>query len=154
MQLDPVTGTSTHGLPRQCRPNSREENDAAPAVRKKIPRTAHRNDAQPDNKPRIPRTDPWASENPATHRGDLTVCRKLTQVFPAPGSSVSDQGLTTEEREFQLQMARLKIEAQQEEKRAEREAKQAEAAAERALAEKKLLLAHELRLKELDLKGR
>ncbi|KAJ1217648.1 hypothetical protein NDU88_005241 [Pleurodeles waltl] len=71
-----------------------------------------------------------------------------------PGSSVSDRGLTTEERreerEFQLQMARLKIEAQQEEKRAEREAK----ADERALAEKKLLLAHELSLKELEIKAR
>ncbi|KAJ1092684.1 hypothetical protein NDU88_005794 [Pleurodeles waltl] len=65
-------------------------------------------------------------------------------------------------------MAKLKIEAQQEERRAEREAKQAEAeraakqieaeragaAAESALAEKKLLLAHELRLKELDLKAK
>ncbi|KAJ1113855.1 hypothetical protein NDU88_002096 [Pleurodeles waltl] len=86
------------------------------------------------------------------------------------GSSVSDQGLTVEERReergFQLQMARLKIEAQQEERRAEREAKQAEseraarqieaeraeAAAERA--NKKLLLAHELSLKELEIKAR
>ncbi|KAJ1201972.1 hypothetical protein NDU88_005776 [Pleurodeles waltl] len=76
-------------------------------------------------------------------------------------------------------MAKLKIEAQQEERRAEREAKQAEAEraakqveaeraakqaeaeraakqveAERALAEKKLLLAHELSLKELEIKAR
>ncbi|KAJ1205576.1 hypothetical protein NDU88_001004 [Pleurodeles waltl] len=67
-------------------------------------------------------------------------------------------------------MARLKIEAQQEERRAESKAKQAEAeraakrieaeraeaaaAAERALAEKKLLLAQELSLKELDLKAK
>ncbi|KAJ1155878.1 hypothetical protein NDU88_008603 [Pleurodeles waltl] len=46
-----------------------------------------------------------------------------------PGSSVSEQGLTTEERrgerEIQLQMAMLKIEAQKEERRAEREAKAA-----------------------------
>ncbi|KAJ1140719.1 hypothetical protein NDU88_007064 [Pleurodeles waltl] len=47
-------------------------------------------------------------------------------------------------------MARLKIEAQQEERRAEREAQ----AAERTLAENKLLLAHELSLKELDIKAR
>ncbi|KAJ1217080.1 hypothetical protein NDU88_004675 [Pleurodeles waltl] len=71
-----------------------------------------------------------------------------------PGSSVSEQGLTAEERreerEFQLQMARLKIEAQQEERREEREAQ----AAERAFAEKKFLLAHELSLKELDLKAK
>ncbi|KAJ1123233.1 hypothetical protein NDU88_001706 [Pleurodeles waltl] len=82
-----------------------------------------------------------------------------------PGSSVSEQSLTAEERreerEFQLQMAKLKIEAQQEEKRAEREAKQAQAErtakqveAERTLAEKKLLLAHELSLKELEIKAR
>ncbi|KAJ1211568.1 hypothetical protein NDU88_006926 [Pleurodeles waltl] len=78
-------------------------------------------------------------------------------------------------------MAKLKIEAQQEERRAEREAKRAEAEraakqieaertakqiqaeaeraakqveAERALAEKKLLLAHELSLKELEIKAR
>ncbi|KAJ1217002.1 hypothetical protein NDU88_004599 [Pleurodeles waltl] len=79
----------------------------------------------------------------------------------------------------QPNMAKLKIEAQQEERRAEREAKQADAEraakqieaerttehaeakraakqveAERALAEKKLLLAHELSLKELDIKAR
>ncbi|KAJ1125197.1 hypothetical protein NDU88_003632 [Pleurodeles waltl] len=48
-----------------------------------------------------------------------------------------------EEREFQLQMAKLQIEAER-----------AEAAAERALAEKKLLLAHELSLQELDIKSR
>ncbi|KAJ1180973.1 hypothetical protein NDU88_006184 [Pleurodeles waltl] len=82
-----------------------------------------------------------------------------------PGSSVADKGQTTEERreerEFQLQMARLKIKAQQEERRAEREAKQAEveraasqAAAERALAEKKHLLAHELSLKEVEIKAK
>ncbi|KAJ1152290.1 hypothetical protein NDU88_005066 [Pleurodeles waltl] len=89
-----------------------------------------------------------------------------------PGSSVSDQGLTAEERreerEFQLQMARLNIESQQEERRAESEAKEAEAersakqigaeraeaGAERALAEKKHLLAHELSLKELEIKVR
>ncbi|KAJ1203963.1 hypothetical protein NDU88_007744 [Pleurodeles waltl] len=101
--------------------------------------------------------------------GDVT-----TAIVPPSrqGSIVSVQSLTAEERreerEFQLQMARLKIEAQQEERRAEREAKQAEAeraakqieaeraeaAAERALAEKKLLLAHELSLKELDLKAK
>ncbi|KAJ1192684.1 hypothetical protein NDU88_001990 [Pleurodeles waltl] len=65
-----ATGTSTHGPPGQRRPTSREEIDAAPAVREKIPHTAHLNDAQPDNKPRIPRTDPGASQNPASHRGD------------------------------------------------------------------------------------
>ncbi|KAJ1149008.1 hypothetical protein NDU88_001829 [Pleurodeles waltl] len=52
-------------------------------------------------------------------------------ILPPQWGSVSDQGLTAkerrEEREFQLQMARLKIEVQQEESRAEREAKQAEA---------------------------
>ncbi|KAJ1201921.1 hypothetical protein NDU88_005725 [Pleurodeles waltl] len=71
-----------------------------------------------------------------------------------PGSSVSDQGLIaeerSEEREFQLQMARLKIESQKEERRAEKEVQ----AAERDLAENKLLLAHELSLKELDLKAK
>ncbi|KAJ1088424.1 hypothetical protein NDU88_001581 [Pleurodeles waltl] len=65
-------------------------------------------------------------------------------------------------------MAKLKIDAQHEERRAEREVKQAEAetaanqieaeraeaAAERALTEKKLLLAHELSLKELEIKAR
>ncbi|KAJ1138477.1 hypothetical protein NDU88_004860 [Pleurodeles waltl] len=96
-----------------------------------------------------------------------------TAIVPPPklGSSVSDQGLTTEERreerEFQLQMAGLQIEAQQEERRAEREAKhaeaereakqieaeRAEAAAERALAAIQLLLAHELTLKELEIKA-
>ncbi|KAJ1187169.1 hypothetical protein NDU88_003948 [Pleurodeles waltl] len=88
------------------------------------------------------------------------------------GSSVSEQILTAEERreerEFQLQIEKLKIEAQQEERRAEREAKEAERAskqmeaeraakqkeAERALTEKKLLLAHELSLKELEIKAR
>ncbi|KAJ1093870.1 hypothetical protein NDU88_006959 [Pleurodeles waltl] len=90
--------------------------------------------------------------------GDVT-----TAIVPPsrPGSSVSEQSLTAEERreerEFQLQMAKLKIEAQQEERRAEREAKEAErdeAAAERAFAENKLLLAHELSLKELEIKAR
>ncbi|KAJ1216445.1 hypothetical protein NDU88_004047 [Pleurodeles waltl] len=86
----------------------------------------------------------------------LSVDDVTTAIVPCakPDSSVSDRSLTTEERreerEFQLQMARLKIEAQQEERRAEREAK----AAERALAEKKLLLAHELSLKELEIKVR
>ncbi|KAJ1114638.1 hypothetical protein NDU88_002873 [Pleurodeles waltl] len=103
----------------------------------------------------------------------LSVDGVTTAIVPPsrPGSSVSVQSLTAEERreerEFQLQMAKLKIEAQQEERRAEREAKQTEAEraakqieaeraepeAERALAEK-LLLAHELSLKELDLKGK
>ncbi|KAJ1123242.1 hypothetical protein NDU88_001715 [Pleurodeles waltl] len=99
-------------------------------------------EAEPENGP---------SEDLLPSVGDVTT----TIVPPSrPGSSVSEQGLATEERreerEFQLQMASLKIEAQQEERRAEREAQ----AAERALAEKKLLLAHELSLKELDLKAK
>ncbi|KAJ1150217.1 hypothetical protein NDU88_003013 [Pleurodeles waltl] len=63
----------------------------------------------------------------------LSVDDVTTAIVPPsrPGSSVSVQSLTAEERreerEFQLQMAKLKIEAQQEERRAEREAKQAEA---------------------------
>ncbi|KAJ1143386.1 hypothetical protein NDU88_009695 [Pleurodeles waltl] len=72
-----------HRPPGQCRPTSREEIDAAPAVRKKIPSTAHRNDAQPDNKPRIPRTDPGASENPAIHIGDCQCSGNRRKVFPA-----------------------------------------------------------------------
>ncbi|KAJ1135000.1 hypothetical protein NDU88_001446 [Pleurodeles waltl] len=113
-------------------------------------------------------------ENGPSENLSLSVDGVTTAIVPPsrPGSSVSVQSLTAEERreerEFQLQMAKLKIEAQQEERRAEREAKQAEAeraakqieaeraeaAAERALAEKKLLLAHELSLKELDLKAK
>ncbi|KAJ1170924.1 hypothetical protein NDU88_002795 [Pleurodeles waltl] len=61
------------------------------------------------------------------------------------GSSVCSHGLTPEERreerKFQLQLAKLKMEAE-------------ERKAEGALAEKKLLLAHELSLKELDRKAR
>ncbi|KAJ1101430.1 hypothetical protein NDU88_006498 [Pleurodeles waltl] len=219
---------ASHG---QHRPASREEIDATPAVRKKIPRTASRNDSQPDKKPRNPRTDPgtsaclwlglkWEIWNLAlleTYtvkqlKGFCRVLRVPTQgvskkedfqvalrawaeahleeddeeeepenglsedLLPSvgnvttpigppsrPGSSVSEQSLTAEERreerEFQLQMAKLKIEAQQEERKAERAAKQveaerAEAAAEKALAEKKLLLAHKLSLKELEIKAR
>ncbi|KAJ1139714.1 hypothetical protein NDU88_006081 [Pleurodeles waltl] len=73
-------------------------------------------------------------------------------------SSVSSHSLTTEERreerEFQLQIAKLNLEA--EERKAEREAERAakQAEAERALAEKKCLLAHELSLKELAIKVR
>ncbi|KAJ1105482.1 hypothetical protein NDU88_002888 [Pleurodeles waltl] len=109
------------------------------------------------------------SENFLPSEDDVT-----TAVLPPakPGSSVSDQGLTAEERreerEFQLQMARLQIEAQQEERRAETKAKQTEAeraakqieaeraevAAESALAEKKVLLAHQLSLKQLEIKAR
>ncbi|KAJ1088549.1 hypothetical protein NDU88_001706 [Pleurodeles waltl] len=55
-----------------------------------------------------------------------------------------------QEREFQLQLARLRLER----KKAERAAETEQAEAERALAEKKLLLAHELSLKELDVKAR
>ncbi|KAJ1101065.1 hypothetical protein NDU88_006139 [Pleurodeles waltl] len=135
-------------------------------------------------------------ENGTSGEFSLSVDGVTTAIVPPsrPGSSVSMQSLTAEERreerEFQLQMAKLKIEAQQEERRAEREAKQAEAEraakqieaertakqiqaeaeraakqaeaeraakqveAERALAEKKLLLAHELSLKELAIKAR
>ncbi|KAJ1171357.1 hypothetical protein NDU88_003220 [Pleurodeles waltl] len=134
--------------------------------------------------------------NGTSEEFSLSVDGVTTAIVPPsrPGSSVSMQSLTAEERreerEFQLQMAKLKIEAQQEERRAEREAKQAEAEraakqieaertakqiqaeaeraakqaeaeraakqveAERALAEKKLLLAHELSLKELEIKAR
>ncbi|KAJ1169992.1 hypothetical protein NDU88_001873 [Pleurodeles waltl] len=135
-------------------------------------------------------------ENGTSEEFSLSVDGVTTAIVPpsGPGNSVSMQSLTAEERreerEFQLQMAKLKIEAQQEERRAEREAKQAEAEraakqieaertakqiqaeaeraakqaeaeraakqveAERALAEKKLLLDHELSLKELEIKAR
>ncbi|KAJ1103803.1 hypothetical protein NDU88_001224 [Pleurodeles waltl] len=124
-------------------------------------------------------------ENGPSEGFSLSVDGVTTAIVPPsrPGSSVSVQSLTAEERreerEFQLQMAKLKIEAQQEERRAEREAKQAEAEraakqieaereakqaeaeratkqveAERALTEKKLLLAQELSLKELEIKAR
>ncbi|KAJ1214393.1 hypothetical protein NDU88_002012 [Pleurodeles waltl] len=117
-------------------------------------------------------------ENGPSEDFSLSVDGVTTAILPPsrPGSSVSVQSLTAEERreerEFQLQMAKLKIEAQQEERRAEREAKQAEAEraakqiqdeaeraakqveAERALAENKLLLAHEMSLKELEIKAR
>ncbi|KAJ1164945.1 hypothetical protein NDU88_005377 [Pleurodeles waltl] len=62
-------------------------------------------------------------------------------------SSASSHGLAAQERrenrEFQLQLARQRLE----EKKAEREAEAKQPEAERALAEKKLLLAHELSLK-------
>ncbi|KAJ1211052.1 hypothetical protein NDU88_006414 [Pleurodeles waltl] len=82
-----------------------------------------------------------------------------TVIVPSvkPGSSVSDSGLTaveSSEREFRLQLAKLNMEAEERKAQRATEERRAEAAAERALAEKKLLLAHELSLKELDIKAR
>ncbi|KAJ1150468.1 hypothetical protein NDU88_003259 [Pleurodeles waltl] len=127
------------GRPELRRPTSRGEIDATPAVRAKLrthsPAERHAAGKQAGDSTHRPGT----SGNPRDPQKE-TVCAPEND---ARLPRVKNNDAKREAKQAEAERAAKQIEAER-----------AEAAAERALAEKKLLLAHELSLKELDLKAK